>query len=345
MANQVAWIGQDGNLWVKGDQGTQNWGVATGYQANNGGITALDPNTALGQSSGFAPGIDLIGDPVKTTKAPPGGTPTTNKPFNQAAASNTQATIDQIPGLLQAALASENTNYGNTVGGYDAQDAQQHKTYDASTTTNQQNYDSNYMDSIRAGIKGLGGLMQLLRGTGAAGGTADQDVRDTVGGVTANDIRTGHDTQQQNQGSLDSSLSQFLTDLAIKKKAAEDTHVNNARAINRDSNTQLQDLYGKMAGYYSDAGNTGASNDWMARAGAITPTIAANSTTQTSQYDNTPIAVQAPQVTAFAGPTQPTVATAPSDGQIGSGIFTMNTARKKDTSTPSPAQVPVVAGA
>lgn len=336
----VYWIGQDGNIWYKDSGGTRNMGPAGANVTRPDATGFYDPWADV-QETPIRFNATQIADPMvqqNTATAPSGGT-STGKVFNQAGADNTQRTIDQIPGLLQAALESEANSYGNTVNGYNSAEGVQRKTYDTGTTTNQQNYDSNFMDSIRAGIKGLGGLMALLRGTGASGGTAENLARDTVGGVTSNDIRTGADTQKENQGALDSSLSTFLTDLQQKRKAAEDTHTNNMRAINRDSNTQLQDLFGKMAGFYGDVGNTAAANDWMNRAGALTPDIAANSKTQVSPYDTTPVAIQAPQLTAFAAPTQPSVTTAP--GQVGSGIFTMTDPRRKKDATVAPTPVPV----
>jgi hypothetical protein len=342
--NQVAWVGQDGNLWWRQGDQVINAGPAASYQFTNGGLRALDPNSSLGQGAGFAPGVDQIDDPNRPQQlsaAPSGATAAPAKVFNQAGANNTQQTINQIPGLLQAALEAEGNTYGNTVNSFNNAENTQRDTYGKSTVTNQQNYDANFMDSIRAGIKGLGGLMQLLRGTGAAGGTAEDLARDTVGGTTANDIRGGADTQKENQGALDSSFSSFLTDLQTKRKVADDTRVNNERAIRRDSNTQLQDLFGKMAGFYGDVGNTAASNDWMNRAGALTPDIAANSRTQVSPYDTTPVVVHAPNLTAFAPPTQPNVTTAPSDGQVGSGIFTMTDTRRKKDAAPAPVPVGV----
>jgi len=243
--------------------------------------------------------------------------------LNMAAIRNTQRAIDEIPGLLEAALAAEATRRGNVLRGFNDQEQGQRKTYDTSTTTNQLNYDSNYMDSIRAGVGGLGGLMNILRGTGASGGTAEDMVRDTVGGVTSNDIRMGADTRNANQTELDTVLSNFLTELKGKRQAAEDTFENNQRAMRRDSQTQLQDLYGKMAGFYGDAQRTDQATDWMNRAGDLTPKIAANSRTQQSAYDTKPVQVAAPQLTDFAAPSQPDVAVAPQDGQVGSGIFTM----------------------
>ncbi len=89
-----------------------------------------------------------------------------------------------------------------------------------------------------------------------------------------------------------------------------------------------------MAGFYGDVDNVGESNNWMARAGALTPDIAANSRTQVSNYDTAPVSVKAPELTAFAGPTQPSTVTAPG-GQVGSGIFTMTDTRRRREQAPA----------
>lgn len=315
----VYWVGQDGNTYMKASDlnGVVQWHAPL-----------LSPTRA---------GLTQIADPLAPTPQVPSGGGGSSEPApNQAAVDNTQRAIAEIPGLLKAALASEAQTYDNTNAGFNAQQDQQQKTYDTSTTTNQQNYDSNFMDSIRAGIKGLGGLMALLRGTGAGGGTADQQVRDVVGGVTANDIRTGADTQKENQTALDSSLSSFLGDLRQKREENKDTHVNNERAIRRSSNSQLQDLYSRMAGYYGDAGNTAQRDAFMAGAGGLTPEIAADTRSQVSKYDTTPVVIHAPNLTAFSAPTQPNVVAAPSDNsQVGSGIFTISAPDRRKDQTPA----------
>lgn len=332
----VYWIGANGNIYARGSDftGVKELPSASGSLWDN--TVSLydvipDPNR---------PAAPPAPTPTDTTTTPAPTNPTGNTApaapvLNQSAVDNTQIAIDQLPAILQAALAAEDQTHRNSLAGFDAQEQQQQGQHDTGTTTNQQNYDSTFMDSIRAGIKGLGGLMALLRGTGAAGGSVDQQVRDTVGGVTAQDIRGGADTQKENQGQLDSSLSTFLTDLKGKRQQNEDTFVNNESAIRRDNATQLQDLYGKMAGFYGDAQMTPEANDWMARAGSLTPDIAANTKTQVSPYDTTPVVVHAPNLTAFASPTQPNVLAGPSDGQVGSGIFTMSDPRRrKDVTTP-----------
>lgn len=321
MANGVYWVGQDGKTYIR----TEGMANAEQWRA-----PLLSPTQM---------GLQLIDDPVNPTRAPSraptggggggGGSVAPPRPvLNQAAVDNTSRTINEIPGILQAALATEGTRYQNSVNEFNSQEGVQRGTYDKGTVTNQQNYDDNFMDSIRAGVKGLGGLFNILRGTGAAGGSIEGDVRGMVGGITSKDIRTGADTQEENQGQLDSSLSNFLTELGRKRRMADDTRVNNERAVRRDAETQLQDLYGKMAGYYGEAGDSGAANHWMSRAGSLTPSIAANSKTALSAYDTTPVAVQAPQIAAFTAPTQPDAVVAPQDGQVGSGIFTMERRRK-----------------
>lgn len=345
MAGTTFWIGQDGNVWAASDAGVTNWGQPTSAVSTKNQLSGIE--TSKGTVQGR-----LIADPNAPAagQTPAPGNPNGNSTpaLDTGAVTNTQGTIDQIPGLLNSALASEDTSHTNAVNTFNQQEQTQTGAHDAGTVTNQQNYDSNFMDSIRAGIKGLGGLMAILRGSGAAGGTTDDSVRDTVGGITSDDIRTGQATHDQNQNQLDSALSTFLTDLKGKRQANEDIHTNNRAAITRDSNTQLQDLYGKMAGYYGTAGDTGNHDAWMARAGALTPAIAADTKTQTSAYDTTPIVVHAPNLTAFTAPTQPDVAQAPTDGQVGSGIFTMNSNKRssKDSSTPAAAPAaPVVQGA
>jgi len=319
----VYWIGQNGKEYQKGDSfdGVREW------------MAPLLTGRQMGFTEIRDPALPPLSSPAPSN--PTGASGAAAPVFNQAGATNTQRTIDELPGLLRDALLAEEQRYANTVQDFNTQEQGQRKQYDESTTTNQLNYDSNFMDSIRAGIKGLGGLMSLLRGTGAAGGTVEDQARDTVGGVTAGDIRTGADTRKENQSSLDNVLSSFLGELGTKRRLNEDALRNNQGAIRRDSDTQLQDLFGKMAGFYGDVGDSANATSWMNRAGDLTPRIAANSRTQVSPYDTTPVAVKAPELSAFADPTQPSVVTSP-DGQVGSGIFTMTDPRRRKEAVPAP---------
>ena len=322
------WVGQDGNVYYgSGVQGSdvKNLGSATNYELTNNNIRAINDNTPLSQGPGAIPNVTRIDDPLApaSVASPPsnpnGVASATARPvLDEAAVRGTQTTIDNMPALLADLLSQEQTKYTNSNNAFDAQEQTQRGSAEQSTTTNTQNYDSNMMDSVRAGAKGLGGLMQILRGTGAEGWA-----RDPVGTQTSKDIRTGLDTRKQNQTAVDSALSSFLTELKGKKKQNDDLFENNKRAVQRESDTELQSLFGKMAGYYGDAEMAPQRQEWMSKADALTPSIFQNSRSQVSNYDSTPVSVKAPEITAFAGPSKQDIGYDQNGGQIGSGIFTM----------------------
>jgi len=332
------WVGRDGNVYIRTPNGgTVNAGTATGSNvayrnAVGNGIRAQKINNPGNPQTGGGGPATGSGGPAPASTGGGGGAAATTglTELDRAGINATQQNINALGPLLAAALAGETTKYGNTVGGFNAQETQQRGTYDKSTVTNQQNYDANMMDSIRAGIKGYAGLKSILRGTGAGGGTAEDWAGETVQNVAAKDIRTGLDTQKENQASLDGSLGAFLTELQRKRQEAADTFENNKRAVSRDNASQLQDLYQKMAGFFSGAGDTGSAAGWVQRAAGLTPTIAANSQAKVSAYNTTPVAVQAPEIAAFAKPTENSVVSSEGgSGQIGSGIFTLGERRRK----------------
>lgn len=323
MAGAVYWIGQDNNIWYKDGSGTRNMGRADATVTRPDDTGFYDP-WAESIDSAVRTNATRIDDPMvqqeTTNTAPTGGsTAPQYKEFNEAAANNTQKAIDQIPGLIQAALTAEQQKYQNTLRDFAQQEQSQRGQYDQSSTTNMQNYDANMMDSVRAGVRGLSGLMNLLRGTGV-----EDQARDIVSNQASQDIRQGYDTRTENQTQLDNTLSSFLTDLGRKKEANEDAFENNQRAARRDYNSQLQDLYGKMAGFYSEAGQKDNATNWMNKAGSLTPEIGRDSRVQVSNYDTAPVQVKAPEISAFTAPTEQAVTSTNTNGQLGSGIFTVN---------------------
>jgi len=235
--NNVYWVGNDGNVYVKSGGSVINAGSATinnaaWRNAVGSGIQARridNPgNTGGGASAG---GVAGPGGPAQSGGAAPAGI----TDLDRASIRATEANINQLGPLLQAALAAEDQKYRNTTGAFDAQEKQQRDTYDKSTVTNQQNYDSNYMASLRAGVKGLRGLMAVLRGTGMEGWA-----RGVVGDEVSSDVQNGLDTRNENQGQLDSSLSSFVTDLQRRRQEAADTYENNKRAVTQSRKSSMK---------------------------------------------------------------------------------------------------------
>jgi hypothetical protein len=286
----------------------------------------FDPSTGrimnMNTNTGEVRDVNLNQDGIQFQ----GGSPA-QQVLNTAAIANTQRAIDELPRLLAEALARNQDEYEQAEQGFDAQEQQQRGQYDQGTVTNQQNYDANLMASIRAGIRGLSGLMSMLRGSR---GTAQDEARRVVSDVTSDDIRAGAETQKANQSALDNSLSTFLTALQEKRGRNKQALLDNESAIRRGNAAEAQKLNEKMAELYASGGDNTRAAEFLARAGEQTPLIAQYSNTPLVKYDTSPINVTAPELTAFRGATQPEVVNPAGErGQIGAGIFTLSDARKR----------------
>lgn len=324
MASPVYWIGADGNIYYGSGQ--------TGAGVINAGPAANANPTATGYTDPWAAGnggtpvtisATQIADPLAkgstTTNAI-----TSNQANDIASIDATQKSLDQLPAILSAALANNQTGYNNADSSLGANEQVQRDQYGAGTEQNQKNYDANTMAALRSGATGLQGLLSILRGTGVED-WANNAVRDTVNG----DIRTGLDTQSKNQSLLDNSLSSFLTDLAQKRQSNKDTLSGNNAAARKDNATQLQRLYGDMAKYYSDMGDTANATKYMGMAGNQASVIAANSVAPVSPFTTTPVAVRAPEISAFAGPTQQAINYSPTSPSNSQAIFSIGDARRR----------------
>lgn len=279
---------------------------------------------ATSMATGLAsslPGGNVLGD---STGQAPATTPVASHPLNQAAIDNTNKSLAELPGILQHALAANNQTYQNAQQSFDAQQQQQQQQYDHGTMTNQQNYDANEMGALRAGANGLSGLLSILRGTGAEGWA-----RNVVHDTTSGDIQDGLNTRNQNQTSLDNSLSGFLADLADKRHANDVTHQGNEFAARESNATGLQDLYAKLAGYYSDAGDNANATKYLNMAGDLAPDIARYGVAPVGKYDTSPVTVHAADISAFAAPTKQSVTYKSGNDGTGAGIFTVADARKR----------------
>ena len=324
----VYWYGQDGNIWLKGNDGVKNVGAlddirgtdfATAIFANNQRIDDPNPgNPGANSSQNTAPA------PRQTGNSAPA-----NKPLNQAQVDATNASLGSLGQILANAYASAQTGYDNARDQLNAQEATQRARYDQESLKNQQNYDANLGASLRAGRSGLSGLMAALRGGGGGGNDYARNwIQNTVADTTANDIREGYNTFDENRTAQDNNLSTFLTDLAGKRRENEDALVNNRRAADLYDAQQKQGLYQKLADLYGEAGNAGENARYLGLAGGQAGNIAQNMGAQVSKYNSSPIEVKSPDMTAFAAPE--TQSMGASENARGTGIFSMLDPRRRE---------------
>lgn len=324
---------------------------AGSYLNPTGGVANYDVFTKLGnqrtglndaniidqsQISGFPTrnNTDILNQPLGQTNntntaastAPYGGGGSSAPVFNQAAANATQMSIDQLAGILADALAQEENRFRNTVGDIDRQAAEQARLRDESTVTNQKNYDANYMAALRAGSRGISGLLNILQGTGM-----EDWGRSAVQGQVADDVREGFDTREENQRNVDNSFNTFSTEADRKRREAEQTRLNNRMALEADNLTKRQTLVGDLAKLYGDAGRTADYNRLTGEAASLTPQIAQRSVAKVQAYNPSTVPVKAAEISAFTAPTEQSVSTSPAgNNQVGAGIYTVGERKRED---------------
>lgn len=323
-SDSVYWIGQDGNVYVDGqnmgrDLGGGHAGAYTA--ANRSGIARYidDPNPG-GGGGGADPGA-FLGD---ASQAPGGGG--TGQRLNQVGINAANAQLGTLDAELARALAAEEQDYQNTRAGYDAEAGERLRQRDEGVTRNTQNYDSNLMASLRAGSRGIGGLMQILRGSA---GTAVERARGAVADTTADDIRAGYDTNRENTEAITGAYNTFATSDKLRRDQLEDQYANNRMAAEAQKFSRQQQLLNDLAGYYSQAGMDAQANDFSSRAVGLQPELSARSARQVSKITPQQASWQAPEITAFSGASAPEVITPTEQGRIGAGVFTLGDERRR----------------
>lgn len=323
----VYWYGQDGNIWLKGNDGVKNVGALDDIRGTDFGTAIFANNQRIDDPNPGNPGNPGANTAPQALR----GTNRTSasKPLNQAGIDATNQTLGSLGQILADALSNAQTGFNNAENQFNTQEASQRKTYDESTLRNQQNYDANLGAAVRAGSKGLSGLMSALRGGGGAGNDYARNwIQNTVADTTANDIREGYNTFDENRRATDSALSTFLTDLEGRRRENRDTLENNQRAARLYDAQQKQGLYQKLADLYGDVGNTGESARYLGLAGGQAGNIASNMGSKVSAYNSAPIEVKSPDMIAFANPE--TQSMSASENARGSGIFSMLDPRRRE---------------
>lgn len=328
MAQGVFWIGQDGNIWMKDAGGTRNMGNPTGdsqYSVQNNKL--VDKYADYEGQPGSIKDYDMIPDPVVKQSAPTGGGGRTYEPLNQAAVDATNQKLTGLDTILARALSDAVTKRDNIRDALNTQQKQGVAQYDENTLRNMQNYDSNLGASLRAGRSGLSGLMAALRGGGGGGNDFARDwVQNTVADTTYNDIREGYDTFDENRRGLDSSHQTFLNDLAGRRRENEETFENNQRAARLYDAQQRQEALQTLSGLYGDAGNRGQADTFMRQAGDQNAAIAQNMGAEVRRFNDAPIQVQSPDMTAFSSPERQAMTATPN--RRNTGVFAINDPRR-----------------
>lgn len=250
-------------------------------------------------------------------------------PLNQVGIDAINSSLGQLDTVRDQGLATEKNKYNSLIDRYSDEATQNQNKYDADLLTTNKNHAKNLMQSLYAGIGGLGSLLSIIRGQGAGSGTARDLVENAVGSQTARDIAGGDQTREDNTSALDNFINTFLSKDENRRREAELTLENNQNAIRSNELSQRQELLNNLAKIYGDAGRTADAQKYAADAISLNPRLTSLSNRGVAEYSPVDAAVQAPTLTSFAGPSTGGVTASGGAGNLGAGVFTLGDFRKR----------------
>lgn len=276
MANQVAWVGADGNLWWRQGDQVINAGSANKYEFTDGGLRALDFSTPLGEGAGFAPGVDRIEDPNAPVPVAQGGGGATapNKVLNQAAIDNTNKALASLDDELNVGYGNIDRDYGKVISGYDVERGNTRKDYEEEGVTNTQNLQRNKQNALVSGAQGLRGLRGVLGSIGALSGDGGVLANRAVTSEVNQDIGGATDTAAGNAKTLDKAWNRFDEEDDRRRKEAADAKINNRTALEGEVISKRQNFFQKLAELYGEVEDTGNATRYLNQAGDLNAELA-----------------------------------------------------------------------
>lgn len=246
----VFWIGNDGNVWVKGDRGTNSAGKVDSnsiqYWLNQGYDAIANPGNPN-------PGNKTPGDfgDQNTGTGGGGGTQYAN---TDAARARIQANLNALDGLLAAQNATARGEYDTLLNQYNTEDARAKQDYERQTQTNVDARSRGLQGAYTAATQGSRGLSGVLASIGALSGTGVDLANRAVAQAANTDIGNVNDNYTTNATNLNTAWTRTKEDQDRRRRAAE-TALKNARLKNAaDIAKQRIDLYSQLGDKYADAG-------------------------------------------------------------------------------------------
>jgi hypothetical protein len=280
----VYWVGQDGNIWLKSDQGTRNVGSATDPKYNyNLGPGGFESNTLLQSIM-----ADRIPDPlpggikptsprVTSSTSSSSNRPTVANPvLNQSAIDQTNKAINSLGAETDIGRQNIANQHASVLSGYDLEAARNTNDFNDQTGVNNQNLLKNKQNALIAGAQGRRGLRGTLASLGALSGDGSLLADRAVTQATNADIGNAVDTYATNAQSLANGLGNFTEEDARRRAAASVEVENLHKALEGSVAKKRQGYYQDMAKLYEAGGNVPAAANWLNQAGDLNNLIVQN---------------------------------------------------------------------
>jgi hypothetical protein len=331
----VFWIGQDGNVYVKGNKGTNAAGRADGntrkYWGDRGFAMIDDPNPVM-------PGQDTATIQQAAQTAPVGGggggggSAPAPKPDRSNSIALNLAGLGSLDSAFNSGNASIDKQYSDVVGQYDAETTAARSRFDTSNTTNNQNYQKNYQTGLVNAAQGRQGLFGSLASIGALNGDGIVLANRAVAKGANDDLAGAADSRDTNASMLTEKWQDFeLEDKRRREDAARGRDA--AKAVNQGNTAKTrQEYYTKLSNDYAEMGDGGSAKRYADMAGGLFGEIALANTPNAGISRQTAAFTPSTLADYMAGQESTVVEAAPAQpGEATPGLIANTSKRKKET--------------
>lgn len=332
VADSVYWIGQDGNVWLKGPSGN----VTNAGQPINVGNDGFDSNLMSAAAS-------RIDDPNPGNGAPSAPSDP-NGSVAASAAANTPAPIKvdksndialQNAGLTAAdtqqttGLSTIDKALGGLTGQYDTEATANEANYGTQSDTNQNNLQKNKQSAMANAAQGRRGLFGTLQSIGALNGSGIDLANNAVKAGANEDLTGAADNFSTNKTSLDTGIGTFREEDKRRRENAATSAENAKTNVKNDTAKSKQTFYSNLANDYAAQGDEVNAKKFTDMASALYPELATTSV-PSSDLAYTGAAFTPGTLANYIAGNDTTVSTTPSPGgRALPGLFAGNTKKKQ----------------
>lgn len=277
MANQVYWVGADGNAWLKGQNGVRSLGKLIG--ASDKGFDA-----ALGSAE-----ATRIDDPNPPRQAAPsdsnnsGGGSSGPKAADRSNDIALQlAGLNAVDSQYTSGLGAIDKALASVRGQYDTEAKTNEGQYRTSSDQNQNNLQKNKQTALVNAAQGRQGLFGSLSSIGALSGDGIVLANRAVQKGANEDLSGAADSFGENQSALETSIGTFRQEDARRRKEAESAAEGAKTNAARDAAESRMKFYTNLSKDYADQLDSGNAKKYTDMAAALYPELAKTSLPNTN---------------------------------------------------------------
>lgn len=273
----VYWVGADGNVWFKSNQGVKNVGKP---------INLYDQGFDTGQISAEATRINDPNPPRQSTPAPSGGGggggSAPAKPDRSNSIALQMAGLGAVDTQTQSGMSAVDRALRSLIGQYGEEATANEGNYTTQSNTNRGNLQKNKQTALVNASQGRQGLFSTLASIGALSGSGIDLANRAVQRGANQDLSGAAENYAGNQTQLDTAIGTFRSEDKRRRQNAETAADNAKTNVRNEAARSRMGFYSQLANDYAAMGNEAKAKEFSSKAAGLYPEAARTSIPNTN---------------------------------------------------------------